>query len=180
MRTLRGLQPFFCVLLAVSTAIGTLPAVGRACGCSLPSATRSTNARLATQQTCSTVAPTQSCCPASEPGSCCSSSGSPKKACCAKDRGKPREANGPRPWPCGTHSSKPEPTGCPCAVCECDRPVEPSAPVPASTASKSLILAASPPPPVLLTTTPVPRTLAGSQCVPPPTDLVISLSRLTC
>src|SRR5581483_9238187 len=114
------------------------------------------------------VAPAKSCCATPDAG-CCAA-----KSCCG-DRAKPKT----------TPPADPGLAGCSCARCECDQPgrTPPAAPSPTGPqfADQAAPAAAHPAPPQALTADAGPRVAsAASHGSHPPTDLVITLSRLTC
>src|SRR5438876_2535530 len=107
MPSVRTVRPFVCLLLAVSTAVGTVMAPVRACAC--PAAPRDSNTQPAAPRPAE-PAPTacHGCCPA----------GTAKAACCHA-----------QPTPKSASEGLP---GCQCARCECDGPTAPpAAPAPA-------------------------------------------------
>ena len=155
---LRRYRPVLCLLLAVSTAIGSAPLLfAKSCICPAPSAIP-----LA-QQPIATVGPAVSCC--GESATCCA------MKCCGESV-QPQTAQ-------LAHS-------CVCPTCECQSPVAPkpadSVPPPPPVDSSSLVFASAPPaPPEFLSVpnTTIPR-LGEVESGPPPIDLITVLSRLTC
>lgn len=159
MRRVHPVRTFVCVLLAVSTVIGTTPVLARGCGCP-----RTTKPVAHAPQ--ATPAP-KACCQTAEPG-CCSA-----KSCCA-DRSKPTVPQG-----------DPGTTGCPCARCDCDHPnrMPPAAPSPTGPQLSDQTTAATVHPApfeVLSSIAGNGVTFAAQHNSHPPTNLVITLSRLTC
>ncbi len=174
MPTLWRVRPFVCLLLAVSTVIGVVAPV-RACACVAPAKPPSA---LHQERT---TAPKSCCQPGAKKRSCCSpaSTSSAKVPCCGDKApaGKPGKSS-PAPTPADS-------PGCHCLWCDCETPAVPPAPATPVTAPVSPDLdglaAFSPVPVVLIAEPPT----AASRTVrlisaSPPTNLVISLSRLTC
>src|SRR6266487_2565260 len=125
MTLVRRIRPFVCLLLAVSTAVGTaVPA--RTCGCATPAATPPAPAGV--RAALSTPA-MKSCCQANaKKRACCSSTstcGSENVVCCD---GKARKT-GP-----GHPARAADPPGCLCTRCDCDTPGVPPAPTAPATA----------------------------------------------
>ena len=149
----RHFRTVLSVVLAVSTAIGSMPA--KVCACPTQQ----------TKLTCEAVSPVT--CESPSASACCSSC---TMKCCEASAAK-----------------KPDPTPktCQCFTCRCeskDSQPHDSVPPPALIDSRSLEFAAAPPaPPFFLTvsTTAFPRT-GETRSVPPPIDLITTLSRLTC
>src|SRR5262245_13288546 len=114
MRRVRRVRSFACVLLAVATAVGTTPAVGR-CGCAPAPRPARTAARPPT------VAAAKTCCRPAAEHACCSVKGG-QPTCCG-ERAKP--------------SATPQAAaGCGCARCDCDRPNAPTPAAPTPTGSQ--------------------------------------------
>lgn len=167
-----------CVLLAVSTAIGGIAPV-RACACGtiakVPATPTKTN-----QQAAATPAAKLCCQPGAKKRSCCSppsAGGTAAKSSCCGDA-----APADRTGTSAAASSQPDAPGCHCLKCECDAPdaLAPAAPAPGApdldeyaTVSPVPNVPSSGPP------TPAPRAVRAAPVIPP-TDLTISLSRLTC
>ena len=164
MPTLWRVRPYFSLLLAVSTAVGAVvPA--RACACataakphSMPMKELAATPLPAAKSCCLSNAAKRACCLRPTPG------GTSKAACC--------EAKATADAP-----------GCHCVRCDCDpADVPPSPVVPAPSAPDFDGHATASPVPVALISEP-PTAATRRLClapVTPPTDLTISLSRLTC
>lgn len=140
-----------CLLLAVATALGGAAPV-RACGCPVAARVKAEPPRH--------KAPARSCCKTeAKPGTCCATT-----ACC-------------------TAHAPSAPVDGPVLGCTCDRPAAPSAPpapgIP-SAPDADEGATASPVPPLALELPADRLTAARPAGALPPTDLVISLSRLTC
>ncbi len=161
-------RPFVCLLLAVSTAIGaTVPT--RACGCT-PAARNPAPPESPTQPLTSSAPKPQPCCDrpccavnrtAATPGCCCEM---------------PAQADEPRPDQGDSPEARP-------ARCDCDAPGLPPPPATPSPAGPDLSDAgpASVVPPAFVAGPPTAVLRAARSCpMTPPTDLTISLSRLTC
>ena len=172
-------RSFVCLLLAVSTAIGAV-APARACACATPAKTpslpvkeRAAALQPAAKPCCQPDAKKRACCPPAP------TAGTSKASCCGD------KAPCGRP---GKSSTAPTPADSPgrkCLRCDCDTPnvpPAPAAPVPAaSVPDLDEHAAVSPVPPAFVPGTPT-AVLRAARSVPvaPPTDLTISLSRLTC
>ena len=172
-------RPFVCLLLAISTAICTAAPL-RACVCGTSAQTKSVPAHVPPERAASTTPTAISCCPpVAGNRSCCgptSNGGAAKASCCDDKALTGRSEKAPAPTP-------DDAPGCQCLTCDCDTPVVPAAPVaPAPTAPDLDDHAtASPVPPGFVPRTPTVGSRAARSTPPvPPTDLVISLSRLTC
>lgn len=179
MTVARRVRPFVCLLLAVSTAIGAaVPA--RACACVAPATTSSAPTGERAKHP---IPAAKSCCqPTASKRSCCgptSNGGTSKASCC----GGKAPAERPEKSPAAPTST--DTTGCHCLRCDCDTASAPPAPTTPAPASSVTDLdehaAVSPVPPDFVPGTPAAASRAvRSLPVAPPTDLVISLSRLTC
>ena len=168
-------RSFVCLLLAVSTAIGGV-APARACACAEPAKTPSTPVR---ERAVTPQSAAKACCqPNAKKRSCCaptSARNAAKASCCD---GVPLGQTGKAP----TASTPTDSTGCHCLRCDCDTPNVPPTPAPTPTVPDlGDHLAGVPVLPVLIPGAPaVVSRPARSTPASPPTDLVISLSRLTC
>ncbi len=175
MFTAPGVRPVLCLLLVVSTMIGVAAPV-RGCACS------STVRAESTTRVASPAVPQVSAAPALKP--CCT------RSCCAAIR----HAESPDccceapPTQSVTQKSASKQSGsdnqdCGAAGCDCGVPeIPPTPPAPTNAASDATDFAhvGSPVPPSFL---PTPSTASRTDFGSPhrtPTDLVISLSRLTC
>ncbi len=180
MAILWRVRSLVCLLLAVSTAIGGI-APARACGCGSPAKTPSA-APIGAHQLAAVALPTaKSCCqPTAKKRSCCSPTAAcgtaAKASCCGNTTPTDRIE---------TSSADAQPAdapGCHCLKCECDAPDAPAqaAPVPVAPDLDEYVTA-SPVPTGLISEPPTAASRAvRSVTAIPPTDLTISLSRLTC
>ncbi len=172
-------RPFVCLLLAISTATGTAAPL-RACVCGTPARTKSVPAHAPLERAASAAPTAKSCCPpVAGKRSCCepsSNSGAAKASCCDDKAPTGRSEKAPAPTPADA-------PGCHCLTCDCDTPVVPLAPAAPAPTAPDLDdhPTASPVPSGLVPGTPTAASRAA-RSVPsvPPTDLVISLARLTC
>lgn len=179
MPTLWRVRSFVCLLLAVSTVIGAV-APAHACACAAPAKTPPAPQQ---EQVATPTPAAKSCCqPGAKKRSCCSppSTSSPKVACCG-DKAPPASKPG-KPSPAPIPADSP---GCHCLRCECETqgvPPTPAAPITAPVTPDLDGLAAVSPIPVVLITEPPTATSGAVRLISsnPPTNLVISLSRLTC
>lgn len=163
-----------CVLLAAAVALASGPLPAKACGCeaqvgSVASSPRSNGSGVATRPA------GRSCCDSAVGGSsCCCSVGGRAEAGRTRCRtvGEDRKAD-------------PSSEGCGCAACGCGHPHPAPAPanVPSPRTADSVSpidLAASSPSPYFTSFLAPVIAAVGEAPEPPPADLVISLSRLTC
>lgn len=172
-------RSFVCLLLTVSTVIGAV-APAHACACATPAKTPS--APLPERVAIPAPAAKSCCQPGAKKRSCCSpaSTSSAKVSCCddqAPPAGKPGKSS-PAPTPADA-------PGCHCLRCDCETQSVPPAPAVPVTAPVTPDLdgpdSFSPIPVVLMAEPPTATSLAVRLISSiPPTDLVISLSRLTC
>lgn len=163
-----------CVLLAAAVALASGPLPTKACGCeaqdgSVASSSRTNGSGVATKPA------GRHCCDSAVAGStcCCSAGGRAEtgRTCCGTI-GEYRNAG-------------PSSEGRGCAACDCGHPDPVPAPanVPSPRAADSVgpvDLAASSPLPYFASVLAPVIAAAGEVSDPPPADLVISLSRLTC
>jgi len=179
MAMMRRVHRFLCILLVAATSAGTVSPV-RACGCATPHQ----HSRAIPRG----VASTQKANPAPVMAkSCCHGGSDTSSSCCNSISGNTAACS------CGDHTRAVPPTSstplesqestCECAWCDCGTehtpPVAP-APKPSSTTAGEPITLGSPEPFVLLPLFTNPSRLSDSTSVSPPSDLVITLSRLTC
>jgi len=168
MPIVRIVRPFVCLLLAVSTVIGTVTAPVRACECG----TRSRGPDAPREAPAATAVPV-----VAEPAAChrCCPPGTVKAACCCRDKA-------PAPPVRPDDSGLP---GCQCARCECDgTPAPPAVPAPTGdqlSAHAAPVADAALMPPAFLPLPVADRTgIVESLHHHPPGTLVISPSRLNC
>jgi hypothetical protein len=174
------IRPTLCLLLAVSTAIGTVGPV-RACNCTTtyqgrpfkPAAVKT--ARQASPR----VAAAKSCCQgAVEKRSCCSASPDPRQRPPCKCNDRAHTLPPGQPNPVGTDHS-----ACECILCDCGLVhTQPATQVPIQSSAElgeHLTLESA----ATLVLVPLPCEWPSDiSCGPsiPPADLIITLSRLTC
>lgn len=170
-----GWRPVVCALLVVSTTIGMVTPI-TACVCSpIPKPNLATFTQTPKTPQVSAAPASQPCCNrpcckanrhAESPGCCCEAP--PAQPDTQKSTSKQVDGNN---QDCGA-------AGCDCGVPEI--PPTPPAPIPAASDAADFAQVRSPVPPLFL-----PTPSAASRTVPAsvprtPTDLIISLSRLTC
>jgi hypothetical protein len=150
----RHLRSVLCVLLAVSTAVGSAPAFVKACTCSA--------APPAKVVAAPEPIPTTGCC---------------GKTCCGLNCCEPTSAQSQLNQPAGSCGC----LACDCRSPAVPRPAD-SMPPPPPVDSSTLQFASAPPaPPVFLAISSEAFPRFGEACAePPPVDLVTVLSRLTC
>jgi hypothetical protein len=165
MKIARAMRPVVCVVLAVATFLGTVPAAVHACTCptSAPQPRSSREAQKPLLSSCcERVHATAPCC-AGKPGK--------QAPCCQPKSGLPGKSA--------------DPASCQCLLCECGepapRPADPTIPQQPAQSLELALAAPAPAPPVVL---PLPGDFravppAFALAIPPP-DLVTTLSRLTC
>jgi hypothetical protein len=174
MLTLWRVRAIVCLWLAVSTAIGAVnPA--RACACATPARPPAVPAK---QRDAAPRFVAKSCCPSgAQKRSCCSPAPAGTKSSCCGDKA-PADRSGKPPT-----STPADTPGCHCLRCECEIPAAPPAPAPTAPVVPDFdgYAVASPVPTDLTLEPPTAASRpVGSVTPPPPTDLVISLSRFTC
>jgi hypothetical protein len=180
MPTLWRVRPFVCLLLAVSTVIGAVAPV-RACACLPPPRTPAPSPETPNEPAVTSVSAPTPCC---NLPCCAANRGARTAGCCCEAPAPSGEARPDTPKP----DREGGPAGSPksSSPCDCDRGDGSSAPAapaaPATPASDPGDYATVSPVPTVLLAEPPTAASRVVRLIPagPPTNLVISLSRLTC